>query len=54
MKVCPHCWLNPNENQSDEQQKRESEYVKENGVCNACENEMQEDEEEVDTFWAVK
>lgn len=37
---CEKCGLNPNEYQSEEQQKWESEFIKENGICNACFNEQ--------------
>jgi len=33
------CGLNPNYQQSKEQQKWESDYIKENGKCSACDNE---------------
>ena len=36
---CKNCGLNPNYMQSKEQQNFEIEYIKENGQCNACDNE---------------
>jgi hypothetical protein len=33
---CPRCGVNPNDNQPEEQQKWESDHVKEHGVCNFC------------------
>ena len=42
--VCPVCSLNPNDLQSDEQQKDESDYVKEVGCCSACKVELDEDQ----------
>ena len=36
---CQYCGLNPNEQQSKEQQKWEREFIEENGICNACFNE---------------
>ena len=35
------CGLNPNYQQDEEQQKWESDYVKENGVCSACKSERE-------------
>ena len=35
---CPNCGLNPNDHQSEEQQKWESDYVKEHGMCHYCIN----------------
>ena len=37
---CPRCGLNPNDNQPEEQQKWESDHVKEYGVCNYCMEEL--------------
>ena len=38
--ICPCCGLNPNDSQSDLQQKWEAEFVEEHGHCSACEQEM--------------
>lgn len=35
---CPDCGLNPNHHQPEEQQKWESDYVKEHGLCHYCVN----------------
>ena len=35
---CPNCGLNPNYLQPEEQQKWESDYVKEHGMCHYCIN----------------
>jgi len=37
---CPRCGLNPNDNQPLEQQRDESDHVKEHGVCNYCMEEL--------------
>ena len=39
MEKCKKCGLNPNEQQDQEQQKWESDFIKENGECSACQNE---------------
>lgn len=39
LNVCRYCGCNPNETQSEEQQKWESDFIKRYGVCNACFNE---------------
>ena len=44
---CPNCGLNPNYHQPEEQQKWESDYVKEHGLCHYCVNVGTGDEEEV-------
>ena len=44
-KVCPKCGLNPNDTQSEDQQKWEADYVKEHGVCSACDQEKNEAKE---------
>lgn len=42
MEKCPKCGLNPNPNQSKEQQEWERDYIKENKVCSACKEETKE------------
>ena len=40
------CGLNPNETQSENQQKWEEKFIVENGMCNACYNEEDERNED--------
>jgi len=42
MKKCPRCGLNPNDSQNKEQQKWESDYIKENGMCSSCSQEEED------------
>ena len=46
IKVCPSCNLNPNGTQSEEQQRWELNFVREEGVCSACLLEQNETKEE--------
>ena len=40
--VCRRCGLNQNDTQPEDQQEWEADYIKENGICSACVNELEE------------
>lgn len=50
MIVCKRCGLNPNSTQDEEQQRWETEYIKEHGICSACVNEITETKQENDNW----
>jgi hypothetical protein len=44
MNKCKNCGLNPDETQSLEQQEWEADYIKDVGICSACDNEREQNE----------
>jgi hypothetical protein len=44
--VCPRCGLNPNDTQSERQQRDEAHDIERNGICSACALELTDNERE--------
>jgi hypothetical protein len=50
--VCPRCGLNPNDTQTKHQQEDEAHFVKRDGICTACVQELEENLRDEDERYA--